>query len=53
LAVVHHSDPQHLTFHEIKNELKTRGFDVTVKQVEASVLQLRKLGYLSTNEEKE
>jgi hypothetical protein len=53
LAVVHYSHPQRLTFREVRNELKTRGFDVSVKDVKASVVQLRKLGYLSAKEEKE
>ena len=53
LAIVYYSHPQRLTFCEIKSELKARGFDVSVKEVEASVLQLRKLGYLSAKEEKQ
>jgi repressor of nif and glnA expression len=48
LAVLYHSASSSLTYGEIRKALKKKGYDVSEKEVETAVQQLRNRGYLST-----
>lgn len=51
LTVVYQWAPRSLTFGEIRKALQTKGYDLSEKEIEAAVQQLRNLGYLSTKKE--
>lgn len=53
LAVLHHSASSSLTYGEIRKVLQKKGYDVSEKEVETAVQQLRNRGYLFTKIEKQ